>query len=109
MATPAPIVAQKYDWLRRGIRSFIQGFIGVLILVAVPVVTKWATDIGSGGAIVIDIPFWRSVGIAALGGGCVGVVSFAQNALEDKAGMPALLKGTASSGANPAPDPAKGP
>ncbi len=92
------------DAIRRGIRSFVQGFIGVLVLLAVPILNEWVTTVGSGGEVVIDVPFWRSVGMAAIGGGIVGLVSFVQNFAEDNTRFPALLKAPASGGQNPAPD-----
>jgi len=96
--------AQRYDWLRRSARTFFQGFIGVLILLAVPALNQIVTSVGSGGTAVIDVPFWRNVGIAAVAGGGTALVASLQNFAEDKAGMPALLKGRATSGQNPVPD-----
>ncbi len=92
------------DWVRRGIRSFVQGFIGVLALLALPILNQWVTSVGSGGEVIIDVPFWRSVAMAAVGGGVVSLVAFIQNGLEDNTKMPALLKAPASGGQNPAPD-----
>ncbi len=93
------------DAIRRGIRSFIQGFIGVLILLAVPILNQWVSTVGSGGEVIIDVPFWRSVAMAAIGGGLVGLVSFVQNFTEDHSNLPAILKAPASEGQSPVPDP----
>lgn len=98
--------SRQFDPLRRAIRSFVQGGVGVFILIAVPALNQIVTSVGSGGVAVIDVPFWRNVGIAVVAGGAMGLVSFTQNALEDNVPkFPALLKGKASSGANPVPDP----
>ena len=94
----------KYDWFRRGIRSFVQGFIGVLAIMAVPALTSLITSVGSGGTVDLDPTFWRSVGIAAVAGGVIALVSFIQNALEDNTPFPALLKSRPSAGENPVPD-----
>ncbi len=93
------------DWIRRGVRTFIQGFVGVLVLLAVPILNEWVTTVGSGGEVVIDVPFWRSVAMAAVGGGMVSLVSFVQNFTEDHSNLPALLKSPPSAGQNPAPGP----
>jgi hypothetical protein len=98
------MTSRNTDWIRRGIRSFIQGFIGVLVLVAVPIINQWATTVGSGGQIEIDIPFWRSVAFAAVGGGMVSLIAFVQNWLEDNTNAPAILKDKPSTGKNPVPD-----
>ncbi len=94
----------KYDWFRRGVRSFFQGFIGVAVLLVIPALTTLITSVGSGGTVDIDPTFWRSMGIAAVAGGVIALVSFAQNALEDNTPFPALLKSRPSSGENPVPD-----
>ncbi len=91
--------APQYDWLRRTIRSFLQGFLGVFIFIGFPALQKIA-----GGDTLIDVEFWKGVAIACVAGGIVSLVTAVQNLLEDKAGMPAVLKGTAASGANPVPD-----
>jgi len=90
----------RYDWLRRAARSFLQGAVGVFIFLALPVLQNMA-----GGNVEIDWAFWRMVGIASVAGGVIALVTAIQNLLEDKAGMPAVLKGKPSSGANPVPDP----
>ncbi len=91
------------DWIRRGVRTFIQGFVGVLVLLAVPILNEWVSTVGSGGEVVIDVPFWRSVAMAAVGGGMVSLVAFVQNFTEDHTNVPAILKSPPSSGQNPAP------
>jgi len=93
--------AREYDWLRRTIRTFFQGFLGVFIFLGLPVLSTIA-----GGNTAIDLDFWKSVGIASSAGGVIAVVTAIQNILEDNVPkMPAPLKGNASSGVNPVPDP----
>ena len=91
------------DWVRRGIRSFLQGFIGVLLITAVPALNDLVTSVGSGGVATIDVPFWRNVGIAAVAGGAISLIACVQNFLEDKTPMPALLKSKPNAGQNPVP------
>ncbi len=97
--------ARTNDPIRRAVRTFAQGALGIFILFAVPALNDLVTSVGSGGVAVIDVPFWRNVGIAAIAGGIISLISFAQNFTEDHVpAFPALLKGKASSGANPVPD-----
>lgn len=97
--------SRNLDPVRRAIRSFFQGFIGILVVLAVPILNQLITSVGSGGVAVIDVPFWRNIGIAAVAGGAVSLVSFLHNVLEDNTRFPAYLKGRPSTGENPVPDP----
>lgn len=93
------------DALRRAIRTFAQGFIGVLALIAIPALNALVRDIGSGNTVSIDVDFWSGAAIAAVAGGLIALVSWLQNALEDSGVIPAPLKAPASGGERPVPDP----
>lgn len=84
------------DSLRRGIRTFVQAFTGVVVLQLGSV----AFDVSQGGW-VPDVNWLKRVGISASVAGAVAFFSWLQNALEDGGHVPAVLKATASSGANP--------
>jgi len=80
------------DPIRRAIRTFLQGFVGVLALVAVPLLSNIVSSVVNGGNdVMIDLNIWKNIGIAAIAGGVIALVSFVQNALEDRSGK-ALLK-----------------
>lgn len=72
------------DAIRRAIRTFIQGFLGNLV----------GSSILSGVATrgVVDWSGATKVGISALAGGVIALISFVQNALEDSGTIPAVLK-----------------
>lgn len=80
------------DPIRRAIRTFLQGFVGVLALVAVPLLSNIVSSVVNGGNdVMIDLNIWKNIGIAAIAGGVISLVAFVQNALEDRSGK-ALLK-----------------
>ncbi len=95
----------EYDWLRRGLRTFFQGFIGILLVLAVPILNDLINGVSSGEDAVIDVGLWRNIGIAAVAGGFVALVAAGQNLAEQKTSFPAIFKGKATSGQNPVPDP----
>ena len=70
------------DPLVRGIRTFLQAFLGVFIALS----TSGAMGIDS----VRDIEVLKRATIAAAWAGIVAVVSFAQNALEETTGRRGL-------------------
>ncbi len=80
--------AQRNDPARRALRTLIQ-------LVAAGGLT-WLTD-----QLAQDIP---NEYVPYMVGAYTVLVTLCQNALEDAGKVPALLKGKASSGANPVPD-----
>lgn len=80
------------DAARRALRTFVQGFIGVLILVAIPALNELVGSVGTGGEVRIDVNFWREVLIAAVAGGVIALVSFVQNELEQATGTDVLPK-----------------
>jgi len=84
------------DALRRGIRSFFQAFVGVVVIQLGAV----AFDVSQGNW-VPDVNWLKRVGIAASVAGAVALFSWLQNALEDNGAIPSIGKATASSGSNP--------
>lgn len=60
-------------------KTFLQAFLGVLAVLAVPVLTSWSTTIGNGGELAIDVGFFVKVAIAALGAGIAALISLAWN------------------------------
>lgn len=78
------------DAARRAVRTFGQGFVGVLALVAIPVLNQIISSVGSGGEVTIDVDLWRGVAIAAVAGGVISLVAWVQNALEDASGVAPL-------------------
>lgn len=60
-------------------KTFLQAFLAILVLLAVPVLTGWAETVGNGERIVIDLDFWRQVLIAATGAGIAALISLAWN------------------------------
>lgn len=98
------IESTNYDWLRRAVRSFLQGFIAVLVLVGFPIAQDIINGVAGGGTVELDVNLWRSILIAAVFGGGMALVSALQNLLEDKTSTPAILKDKPSAGRNPVPD-----
>ena len=80
------------DATRRAVRTFLQGFLGVLALLAVPILNDIISNVGSGGTVELDPTLWRSVAIAAVAGGVIALISWGQNWLEDAAGVKPLKK-----------------
>lgn len=94
------------DALRRALRTFLQAFVGTLALLLIPFLSNLATSAGEvdGGIVDISTDALGNILIAATVAGVIALISWAQNELEDKTNMPAILKAPASSGQNPAPD-----
>lgn len=91
MATNPPNPPSKWAFitienpaLRRAVRTFFQGFIGVLAGSTV------LTLIASKGT--IDVDALQTVLISAVGGGLIALVAYIQNALEDKTGTDLIVK-----------------
>ena len=92
------------DAIRRAIRTFLQAFVGTLATLAIPALTDLVRAIANAEPYQIDFAFWQGVGIAATLAGIIALISWAQNALEDKTpAVPAILKAPASEGQNPTP------
>ncbi|MEZ4508061.1 MAG: hypothetical protein R2848_19905 [Thermomicrobiales bacterium] len=64
------------DAFRRAARTFLQGMIGVLVLIAVPVLNQLIQAVAAGGEVVIDVDLWQSIGIAAVAGGVIALIAF---------------------------------
>ncbi len=99
---------QFNDALRRAARTFFQSFVGTLVMLAVPALTKIVTAVAQAKPYELDFAFWQSAIVAACAAGLISLITWVQNALEDKGTIPSVLKATASSGADPITrDPAK--
>lgn len=94
------------DALRRALRTFFQAFVGTLSVMLVPFLYDLVKAAGEadGQLVRIDVNFLGNVAIAAIVAGIIALISWAQNELEDKTGMPAIMKAPASEGQNPVPD-----
>lgn len=79
------------DALRRALRTFLQGFVGVLALIAIPALNNLVSAVAGGGEVEFDVNFWQGVAVAAVAGGIIALVSWAQNEIEDTSGK-AVLK-----------------
>ncbi|MCC6674116.1 MAG: hypothetical protein IT339_02895 [Thermomicrobiales bacterium] len=64
---------------KAAVKTFLQAFLAILVLLAVPVLTGWAEAIGNGERIVIDVDFWLQVLIAATGAGIAALISLVWN------------------------------
>lgn len=88
---------QLPDAVRRGIRTFVQAFLGVILAQAGAI----ALD-AQQGAYVLDIEWMKRILISAIVAGVIAVLTWLQNFLEDNVeAFPAVLKATPSAGANP--------
>lgn len=58
---------------------------------AIPALNSLISSVASGGEVEIDVNIWQGIAIAAVAGGLIALISFGQNAVEDKTGK-ALLK-----------------
>ena len=92
------------DALRRGIRTFLQAFVGTLALLAIPAMTDIIRSISNAEPYTFDVNFWQGVVVAAVLSGIIALIAWAQNALEDRGTVPAPLKAPASEGQNPVPN-----
>jgi hypothetical protein len=96
------------DAIRRALRTFLQAFVGTFVLVAVPWATNIVTAIVNAKPYELNFDVLQSAGLAAVFAGAIALVSWVQNALEDRTAMPAIIKAPASEGQNPVPDDAPG-
>lgn len=65
--------------LKGAVKTFIQAFLAILVLLAVPILTRWAVDLQNGGEIVVDVNVFVQILIAAVGAGIAALISYAQN------------------------------
>jgi hypothetical protein len=87
------------DAIRRGIRTFVQAFIGVILAQSGAILLA-----AQKGEYVLDIEWWKRIAVSGAAAGVIALFSYIQNALEDRGTVPALLKAPPSPGANPVPD-----
>lgn len=80
------------DAIRRAARTFGQAFIGVLALTAIPVLRDIMGAAIGGGEVKIDLTVWQNIIFAALAGGFIALISYLQNAGEEKGVIPPVLK-----------------
>ena len=80
------------DALKRAVRTFAQGFVATLALLAIPALNNLVQAVAGGGDVEIDVNLWQGIAVAAVAGGTVALISWAQNALEEKTGTPVLPK-----------------
>jgi uncharacterized membrane protein YdbT with pleckstrin-like domain len=78
------------DALRRAIRTFLQAFIGTLMLIAVPALNDIVRAIINAEPYKIDFAFWQGVGLAATLSGFVAFITFVWNELEQSTGKDVL-------------------
>lgn len=70
------------DAAKRALRTFVQGFVGVLAVIAIPALNQLVQAVASGGEVAIDVNLWQGILIAAVAGGVIALISWAQNLLE---------------------------
>jgi hypothetical protein len=80
------VYSKWHDVFVRAGRTFAQGFVGVLSLLALPILNNLIQAVAGGGDAALDLNIWRSIGIAAVAGGVISLVSFAQNWFEESTG-----------------------
>lgn len=99
--------ARNLDWLRRGVRTFVQAFIGVMATTMVPILYDLIQAAGEadGELVKIDVNLLGNVLISAVVAGIIALISMGQNWAEDNTRLPAVLKAKPSTGQNPVPDP----
>lgn len=79
------------DALRRAARTFFQGVIGVLVLLAIPILNQLIQSVAAGERATVDLDVWQSIAIASVAGGVIALIAFLQNLLEDRAGSDGFL------------------
>ena len=88
------------DPVRRALRTFLQVFVGIFAISLtgwLGDVTSWASCTAGCGSFPDVSPLGKAA-VSAVAASAAAVVAFVQNLLEDKTGMPALLKAPASDG-----------
>ena len=64
------------DAAKRALRTFAQGFVGVLALIAIPALNNIVQAVAGGGEVEVDVNFWQGILIAAVAGGVIALISF---------------------------------
>lgn len=80
------------DSLKRAGRTFVQAFVATLAMLAVPALTGIIQSISNSEPYELDFRFWQGVVVAACLSGVISLVSYVQNAIEDKTGTNLLPK-----------------
>lgn len=80
------------DTIKRAVRSFAQGFVGILATILVPFLYSLIQTVSGGGELKIDVNVLQAIAVAAVAGGVVALVSFLQNLFEEKTGVDILPK-----------------
>ena len=78
------------DAMKRALRTFGQGFVGILAILAIPALNNLITSVGRGDQVELDFNVWQGIVIAAIAGGVIALISWVQNALEDATGKTPL-------------------
>lgn len=76
---------------KAALKTFLQAFIGVLVLLAVPTLGNWVTSVQSGGEVSVDLEWWTKVFIAAVGAGIAALISFIWNSLNKTTETPVVV------------------
>ena len=64
------------DALRRAARTFFQGVIGVLVLLAIPILNQLIQSVAAGERATVDLDVWQSIAIASVAGGVIALIAF---------------------------------
>ena len=81
------------DALKRALRTFLQAFLGVFATLAIPTLNGVITSAGdANGYVNIDVTLLGNAAIAGIVAGVIALISWAQNALEQKTGTDVLPK-----------------
>ncbi len=80
------------DVVKRAIRTFVQGALGVVALLFVPFLQDLINAASGNGEVEVDANTIQKIGIAAAAGGVIALVAFLQNLFEDKTGTDILPK-----------------
>ncbi len=79
------------DALKRAIRTFVQGSVGVAALLLVPFLQSLINAAAGNGEVDVDANALQKILIAVVAGGAIALIAWVQNLVEDWKGK-ALLK-----------------
>lgn len=83
---------------KRAARTFVQGFVGVLVLLAVPQLRRIIDGAMDGEVVGVDLAMWQTIALAGVAGGVIALLSWAQNELEDRGKVKPIMKDGIQSG-----------
>lgn len=72
------------DALKRAIRTFVQGALGVAALLFVPFLQSLINAAASNGEVDVDANALQKILIAVVAGGVIALIAWGQNLFEDK-------------------------